>query len=575
MTTPPAIRLALLLAGILTLPVRAAVRLEVHGIDNPLLENVRLYVGLPPGDAPLVVRRHAESAADRAREALEALGHYEAGIRVSARRDGETRVIRLDIDSGPPVLLSSILIAIEGEASGDPAFAEWRRTLPLREGDPLHHGRYEEAKRSIHSLALSRGYFDGGFLQSEILVRREQREADILLRYDSGRRYRFGPVRLSPTPLSPRLLLRMLPFAEGDPYTAAGLAALHRQYLDSDYFDDVRLTPRPGEADSGGLVPIDADLSPAPPNRIGLGIGITTDVGPRLRVEWARPWVNRHGHSALFQNELSLVRQDLSAQYSVPLKPPLAHQLQFTAGWQHEDIEDTERHTLRAGVQRRRLHANGWQFNTFVRWEQERFTQADVRDTTTLTLPGFSLGRTRSRGGLFPDRGDRLFALVEAAHPDLLSDIRLARLLLQAKRLDSWGPHRLLARIEGGVLDTEDFDRTPPSLRFFAGGDQSVRGFAYQSLAPRNDENELVGGRYLLTGSLEYNFQFAPRWRAAVFTDIGNAAANHRFSDGFAQGAGFGLRWLSPLAPVKLDFAWGVSESDPPFRIHFSMGTDL
>jgi translocation and assembly module TamA len=177
--------------------------------------------------------------------------------------------------------------------------------------------------------------------------------------------------------------------------------------------------------------------------------------------------------------------------------------------------------------------------------------------------------------GPIPDRGDRLFALAETAHPDLFSDIRLSRILLQAKRLDSWGPHQLLGRIEAGALDTEDFDRTPPSLRFFAGGDQSVRGFAYQSLAPRNDDNELVGGRYLLTASLEYSYRFAPRWRAATFFDIGNASADRRFSDGFAQGAGVGLRWLSPLAPIRLDFAWGVSESDPPFRVHFSMGIDL
>jgi translocation and assembly module TamA len=572
--TIPALLAAL---GALAWPCPAAeVRLEVAGIEGPLLDNVRLHVGLPPSPEPLVVRRHAEQAADRAREALEALGHYEAVIHTSGRRENGNRIIHLDIDPGEPVRLASVRIELSGEAADDSPFAELIARLPLKEGDSLHHGRYEEAKRAIESLAMARGYFDGGFLQSEILVRRSEHQADVVLRYDSGRRYRLGEVRIPPSPLSEKLLRRLVPFRAGDPYAAEQISALHRNLLQSEYFDEVRIRPRPDEADEADAVPVDVDLAAAPRNQIGIGIGAATDVGPRLRLDWKRPWMNRRGHSALLRSEVSMVRQEASAQYSIPLNPPLAHQLQFTSGWQREDIEDTDRETIRLGVQRRRLHHNGWQHNLFLRWEQERFTQADVRDTTTLTLPGISLGRTRRRGeGPIPERGDRLFAIAETAHPDLFSDIRLSRILLQAKRLDSWGPHQLLGRIDAGALDTENFDRTPPSLRFFAGGDQSVRGFAYQSLAPRNDDNELVGGRYLLTASLEYNYQFAPRWRAATFFDIGNASADRRFSDGFAQGAGVGLRWLSPLAPIRLDFAWGVSESDPPFRVHFSMGTDL
>ncbi|NCA81439.1 MAG: outer membrane protein assembly factor [Opitutae bacterium] len=553
----------------------AAVRLEIEGVSGELRDNVRLFVGEPPGDDPLVVRRHAEGAADRARAALEALGHYEASVRVAARREGDVRILRIDVEPGGPVRLDAVEMVVEGEAIGDPAFADLLARLPLKPGDVLHHGRYEEAKRSIENLARARGYFDGRFAESTLRIRRGDRQADVVLRCDSGNRFRFGPVRLSPTPLSEKLLRRLVPFQEGDPYSAERVSALHLNLLRSGYFDEIRILPRPEEAGENETVPVDAKLVAASRNRVSLGVGAATDVGPRLRLEWTRPWMNRRGHSAVLKNELSLVRQDLSAQYSIPLNPPLAHQLQFTGGWQREDIEDTDRETWSAGIQRRRLYDSGWQQNLFLRWEQERFTQADVHDTTTLTLPGLSLGRTRRTGGIHPIRGDRLSGLFETAHPDFFSDIRLARVLLQAKRLDSRGPHRLLGRIEYGALNTEDFDRTPPSLRFFAGGDQSVRGFGYQTLSPRNAEGEFVGGRYLLTGSLEYNYEFLRRWRIAAFFDAGNASADSRFSDGFAQGAGFGVRWLSPLAPLKLDFAWGVSESDPPFRVHFSMGSEL
>jgi translocation and assembly module TamA len=552
-----------------------AVRVEIDGLRGEALDNVRLFVGTPPGDNPQLLRRFARNAADRARDALQALGHYDADVRLSTGRDGDALVLRFAIDPGEPVRLASIAIAVEGEAADDPAFAARLAALPLRKGDVLHHGRYEDAKSAIESLALSRGYFQGAFARHRLVVRPDDRDADVDLLYVSGPRHRFGPVNIPATPLREKLLMRLVPFRPGDPYLAENVALLHANLVDSEYFDDVGVRPRPDDADADLRVPVDVDLGMAPRNRVGLGVGLATDVGPRLRLEWKRPWLNRLGHSGQVKSEMSWVRQNLSAQYSIPLNPPLRHQLQFSAGWKGENLEDTQSQSLRAAVQLRRVFGNGWTVIPFLRWEQEKFTQADVRDTTTLALPGLSLDRTRRKGGAIPDKGDRLFALVETAHPEFLSDMRLSRVLLQARRIDTWRSHRLSASLEYGALATDDFDRTPPSLRFFAGGDQSVRGFGYQTLAPKNDEGELVGGRYLLAASLEYNYALAPKWRAAVFYDVGNASADASFSAGFAQGAGVGLRWLSPIAPIKLDFAWGVSEPNPPFRVHFSMGTDL
>lgn len=458
----PSIRAAALGLFLAASAARAAVRVEFDGIDGPLLENVRLHVGSPPGDSPLVLRRFAQGARSRALEALEALGRCDAAVRLSSFADGPDRVLRFSVDPGDPVLLSSVSVSFSGEAASDPAFAELRSRLPLRPGDVLDHGRYEEAKRSIQTLALSRGYFRAAFSTNQILVHRGQRRADVSLAFDSGPRFRLGEVRIPPLPFSRTLLRRLVPFRAGDPYSADQISALQRNYVDSDFFEDVRIRPRPDLADVSLDVPVDAELSLAPRNRIGAGVGATTDVGPRLRLEWRRPWTNRRGHSALLKSEASLVRQNLSALYSVPLNPPLDHQLQFSGEWKREEIEDTESETRRVGVQRRRLHRGGWEQILSLRRESERFTQADVHEVTGLTLPGFSLGRTRRRGGVIPARGDRLFALFETAHPDFFSDLRLSRILLQARRLDSFGPHSLLARIEYGALDTSDFDRTPP-----------------------------------------------------------------------------------------------------------------
>lgn len=549
-----------------------ATRLEIEGVDGPLLDNVQTYVGLPVDDDPLVVRRWAEKAAEKSRAALEALGYYQADRHVSSRQEQEDTVIHIRIDPGEPVRLESVVVRVEGAASADPAFADLQDQIQLRPGDVLNHGEYEKTKRSIENLALSRGYFDGRFQTNAIHVRIGEHAADIFLVYHSGPRYRLGPVRFSPVLLSSNLLNRLVPFQEGDAYSADGVSALHLNLLNSGYFNQVQVKPLAEEAGESGLVPVEAELELSQRNRVTLGLGATTDEGPRVRLGWTRPWINRWGHFATFNGTWSLVRQEAAGQYSIPLNPPLDHQLQYLIGWEKEKIEDTDRSTFSTGLQLWRLFPSKWERNLFLRWESERFVQAGITNHTRLTLPGISFSRKRRSSETNPARGDQLYAMVEGAHPDFFSDIELGRLQLQAKRLDSWGPHRITGRIEYGAMSTDDFNRTPSSLRFFAGGDQSVRGFAYQSLSPVDEEGELIGGSYLLTASLEYQYQFAQKWRAALFFDVGNAFADSDLSGGFARGTGVGLHWITPLAPVKLDFAWGISESPVPFRVHLSMG---
>ncbi len=560
---------------LIPLPGFGASRLEIEGIQGPLLENVRTYVGMPVDEAPLVVRRWAEGAAEKAQSALEAMGYYQSTLHVSSHLDKKDTVVRIRVDPGEPVRLKSVVVRVEGEAAADPAFTRLIDQLPFKEGDVLHHGDYDKAKRSIENLALSLGYFDGRFRAHEIRVRIQDHEADIRLIYESGRRYRLGPVRFSPTPLTSNLLNRLVPFQEGIPYAADQVSALHLNLLNSGYFDMVQIKPQLDEAGESGLVPMDAELEISKRNRVTLGVGATTDEGPRLRLGWTRPWINRWGHFATLNGTWSLVRQEASGQYIIPLNPPLTHQLQYLVGWEQENIEDTDSETVSTGLQHWRIFPSKWERTLFLRWESEQFVQASITNRTVLTLPGISVGRKRRSSEINPARGDLLYAMVEGAHPTVFSDIALARTHLQAKRLDSWGPHRISGRIEYGAMITDDFDRTPSSLRFFAGGDQSVRGFAYQSLSPTNDTGELTGGSFLLTGSLEYQYQFAQRWRAALFFDMGNAFADSDLSGGFAQGTGVGIHWVSPLAPVKLDFAWGISESPAPFRIHLSMGFEI
>ncbi len=133
--------------------------------------------------------------------------------------------------------------------------------------------------------------------------------------------------------------------------------------------------------------------------------------------------------------------------------------------------------------------------------------------------------------------------------------------------------NRFLARINGGGIFTSEFERVPPSLRFFAGGDNSIRGYNYESVSPRDSEGQLEGGAYMATGSLEYNYRVSGNWWAALFVDGGDAWSSS--DPHWKTSAGVGVRWESPVGPVRLGIAHGFENQDDDFMIHFSLGPEL
>lgn len=570
------VRICLSVLLLAALPVHASIRVAIEGVDGRVEENVRAFIG-PPPDSGAVVPFFERRAQEEAQHALEALGYYNAEIRVSREPVEDGTLIRVTIEPGPRVRLNDIDIRFLGDAADDPAFRELRADLPLVPGAGLDHGVYETAKSAIRRLALARGYFDHRFVRQRVLVDAVDNVADVQLHFDSGMRYRLGAVNFGESPFSEELLRRLVPFDRGDPYESVQIGTLSRNLLDSRYFQDVRVIPHQDRA-VDGEVPIEVDLTARRPNVLGFGLGASTDTGPRLRVAWDRVWVNRFGHRAGVDLELAEVRQGFMTRYALPLENPATDTLEFQFGFRLEDFEDdvdSERYT--AGVQRQQVLGSDWRRTFSFRWERERFSLIDADGdtlnssvTTELFLPGIGWSRTRTRGGIDPHWGDRQLYQLEGTHPLLGSELSLVRLRIGLRLLRTYFErHRIVLRADGGLLLVEEFQRVPPSYRFLAGGDQSVRGFSYQSLGP---------GRYLGTGSVEYAYQFRPTWRVATFIDAGNAWRNldtENVWDDLAIGAGFGLQWVSPVGPVRFDLAWGISEPDTPFRLHIGLGAQL
>lgn len=551
-----------------------AARLEV--VSKPenkaLNANVAALIGSLDGHDVASLRRFQSGAVQQARQAGEALGYYANRYRAEVTGD-ESPVLRVHIRVREPVRLRTVDIRISGDAQNMDAFKV--RDERLKPGKQLNHGAYDEVKSALQQQGLRYGFFSGGFSKHQLLIDPAAQAADIELHYDSGPRYRLGTVEFAETgKISPQLLEALVPFKQGTPYDSALLAELSQNLQNTGYFAGVQVDA-PGSSDGPLDIPVQVRLEPVKPRTLGLGAGFSTDVGPRGRFSWERHRVNSRGHRLGFDSEISQPKQNVSAWYAIPLSSPLSDELRLVTGYQREDLQDTRSERLTWGAQWRKQVGSDWQRTIGLRWEDERYDydRGGRSRESTFLLPSIGFAKLSSDSPMDPSRGYRLQADVSAGSGSVFSDTDVVHASAVAKGLTTLADkHRILARLEIGAVATDNFSVIPPSLRFFAGGDQSVRGYDYQSLSPRDEYRNRVGARYLVAQSLEYQYQFAGSWRVAGFVDRGNAVDS--LTDAMKVGVGGGIRWVSPIGPLRLDLAHALHD-DRGWRIHFSMGPEL
>lgn len=573
-------RLLIVWSFIWALPALAQqVEVKVEGDYPQLQDNAEAFVGRVEGRSANSLRRYAGTAESQVEGALRALGYYRPGIQweviePSGEQEEPARLV-LTVQPGEPVRVRSRKVEIEGPASEDPDFSGSLPPTPA-EGDVLNHGQYSTLRQTIRNRASRLGYFDGEFTSRKLEVDPEKRVADITLIYRSGERYRLGEVSFTEGHgFEEQLLEKFVRFEPGETFHADKIARLNTDLSNSGYFSGVDIDASPGSA-ADGVIPVTVGLTTRPPRSVAAGIGFSTDVGPRLRGNWREHWVNPMGHSRGVETELSAPRQNLSTWYELPLDPPMTDSIRLSAGYQREEIEDVESELLTFGQQWKHQLDDGWQQVASLRWEGERFRIGDDKtEQSTLLLPGLGYSKLHSDSPLDPSRGYRIQFDVTGSHRAALSSVDIAHVNFLVKGLYTLADnHRFLTRFQFGGVATNRFSDVPPSLRFFAGGDQSVRGYGYETLSPRDDKDVAVGGRFLMIGSAEYQYQFADNWRVAAFVDEGNAIDD--LADPLATGVGLGIRWISPVGPLRLDIAKGL---DPQFggewRVHFSMGPEL
>ncbi|WP_174822376.1 autotransporter assembly complex family protein [Pantoea sp. CCBC3-3-1] len=558
----------------------ATVRLQVTGLSGELQKNVRARLSTISGEEVSADGRFRARVSDAVKEGLKALGYYDPTIEFELQpppAGGKRPVLLTKVTAGEPVKLAGETVIIRGEARTDEDYQELLRSGKGKIGGVLNHGDYDSFKSSLSNMALRKGYFDGDYRKSQLGVSVERREAFWDIDYDSGQRYRFGDVSFEGSQIREEYLQNLVPFKKGDYYSSRDLAELNRRLSATGWFNSVVVAPQFDQSRKTKVLPLHGVVSPRTENTIETGVGYSTDVGPRVKATWKRPWVNSYGHSFTTSANISAPEQQLDFSYKIPLlKNPIEQYYLLQGGLKRTDLNDTKSDSSTLAASRYWESSTGWQRAVNLHWSLDHFTQGNVTNTTMLIYPGVSINRTRSRGGLMPTWGDSQRYSLDVSDTSWGSDIDFA--VVQAQNV--WirtlaDKHRFVARGNLGWIETNDFERVPPDLRFFAGGDRSIRGYKYKGISPRDDDGKLTGASKLATGSLEYQYNVTGKWWSAVFIDSGEAVNDIKQSN-VKTGAGFGVRWQSPVGPIKLDIARPVGDSeDRDIQFYIGLGPEL
>nr|WP_263444822.1 autotransporter assembly complex protein TamA [Klebsiella oxytoca] len=556
----------------------ANVRLQVEGLSGELEKNVRAQLSTIQSDEVTPDRRFRARVDDAIREGLKALGYYEPTIDFDLRPPPAKgrQVLIAKVTPGEPVRIGGTEVILRGGARTDRDYLDLLNTRPAI-GTILNHGDYDSFKSSLTRVALRKGYFDSEFNKSQLGVSLDRHQAFWDIDYNSGERYRFGPVTFEGSQIRDEYLQNLVPFKQGDYYTSQDLAELNRRLAATGWFSSVVVAPQFEKSRQTKVLPLQGVVSPRKENTVETGVGYSTDVGPRVKGTWRKPWMNSYGHSLTSSLSLSAPEQQLDFSYKVPLlKSPLEQYYLMQGGFKRTDLNDTQADSTTLAVSRYWEMSSGWQRALNLRWSLDHFTQANVTNTTMLIYPGVSVNRTRSRGGLMPTWGDSQRYSVDYSNTMWGSDINF--IVMQAQ--DVWirtlyDRHRFVVRGNLGWIEADNFSKVPPDLRFFAGGDRSIRGYKYKSISPKDDDGKLMGASKLATGSLEYQYNVSGKWWGAVFVDGGEAVSDIRESN-FKTGAGLGVRWQSPVGPIKLDIARPIGDKEEHgLQFYIGLGPEL
>jgi len=609
-------------------PASADVSITIRGVSDPLRNNVLAYLSFARYQrskdlTPDTVDRLQSRIGREVQSALRPFGYFEPKVRstVTASKPGKWQVT-ITIQPGQPVILTKVDVRVVGPGASSPLFTRITSKLPFHVGERLKQAEYEALKTNLLSTAATYGYLDATLTHHELLVDPAKHTAGITLELATGERYRFGATTIEQHAVKEKLVRRYLRYRQGDPFDLTEVLRTQFALDDTEYFSDLEVLP--GTPDRATrTVPVSIRAATSRPNVYSFAGGYATDTGARGILSWQDRRVNSYGHKMSVDLEAAQVtKYSLQSRYVIPIGDPAVENLTLAGTVEQQQLADVDARTDSIGPSLTRVTGR-WQTVLFVNAVHATGTVQTTAPgalnssnaciagasgpgaacstnvtigipTSDMLVPGVDIASVPKGYLGEPMFEHGFFAEVRGSPGGFGSNADFIQVHVQLERVFALAPKwHLLLRDEFGATFASHFTQMPPVMRFFAGGEDSVRGFAYNDLSPTQQYclpgNQIcdlakAGGKDVITGTVEFDRDLPRNFGVAAFFDYGNAF-NHfgaqcapvsgpgppQCSGLIQYGAGLGFRVRLPVLTLGIDIGQPLSQSGGPrLYINFS-----
>ena len=505
------------------------------------------------------------NAPSNIKKAMEPFGYFKATIKSQqlTHRDDQW-VAHFAISPGPELLINKVAVTVVGPGRLDTELNKLITDFPLKSGQPLRTDVYDKTKDSLLQTANNEGYLDAILEQKEIRINLQTYRADIILRLNTHERFYFGLVKFSETPFSNQFLSRFVTFHEGEPFSSDKLLQLQEDLSKSHYFDQVVVTPDKTQA-INHKVPINVFLNVPKAKQYNIGFGYGTFTGPRVTLGADYRRIGNSGQHFTTQLKVSKILSGLAAKYFIPGHNPMTEQ--YILGADVQKFNPQNGHSLSTTLSASYDKSiNDWKHSISLNYLRESYqVENEPSKVSQLLYPSYTLSRVKVDNVVYPLNGTTFNFNVRGASANILSSTNFVQSEVKGKYIFSPSEvSRVILAGDLGYTVVNDLARLPLTMRYFAGGLGSVRGYAPSSIGP---------GRYLETASAEYQHKIYGNVSGAIFYDIGNATDH--FSASFYRGTGLGIIYDSGFGPIQVYVSRGISKGGKPISLEFSIGSDL
>ncbi|MHB1202912.1 MAG: autotransporter assembly complex protein TamA [Acidithiobacillus sp.] len=554
-------------------------RFAVQGVAPDLAAKLDKALPVAPLPHPPAGIEDARMAAElRLKDALEAYGYYAAQWTARQQDDGHGQyTVTFALHLGQPIRVRGLTVGAEGPGAQLAALRRLLGHFPLHQGDVLDQVAYEDWKGKALAVLQAGGYARADYSRHEILIDREAFWAQIYLLLNTGPRYRFGTVRFVGAEDYPRwFVARYLTFHPGDWYSPAQMALAQMNLRNANRFSEVLVTSDVGAA-QGDAIPVEVHLQSLPAQHLKLGAGYSTDLGPNLAFTYENYNVFHRAQHLQVSILAAQRSRDIGAAYTWPVGTQLGSQYVAKVLYQNQQLVAYRNNVFDIGGGRQWSLGTNRTLEALLSFQQSAYNVGGLAANARFILPSLQYSAQQFANLLRPINGYSLTAKMEGASKVWGSSANLFRLsadgVWRTRLSRDWvlGTH---AKI-GGLWLAGSINAVPPDLRFFAGGQNSLPGYAYLSQGPLASDGTVQGGRYLLVGGVDLQRFVSKDWAVVAFYDAGNAfdsVAQFRA----LQDVGLGVRWYSPFGPIRLDLAHPlIAPQTPAVRVVFSVGFTL